>query len=103
MAAELDQRGSRVGVKPPGNGPFSARRAAYAARNGATFLVLGDLNERDTGAAYPIYKIPPHFFIDRDGVIRSIVLEDMDTAQGVAEASRLFEESPVDAESDVVS
>jgi hypothetical protein len=34
-------------------------------------------------------------------VIRSIVLEDMDTAQAVAEASRLCEESPADAESDV--
>jgi hypothetical protein len=34
-------------------------------------------------------------------VIRSIVLEDMDTAQAVAEASRLLEESPADAESDV--
>jgi hypothetical protein len=34
-------------------------------------------------------------------VIRSTVLEGTDTAQAIAEASRLFEESPADAESDV--
>ncbi len=67
-----------------------AAAAAYAARNGATFLVLSDPDERDTGPAYPIFNFPTHVFIDRDGVIRSIVLEDMDTAQAVAEASRLL-------------
>jgi len=66
-------------------------RAAYAARNGATFLVLSDPDERDTRVAYPISNSPTHIFIDRDGVIRSIVLEDMDTAQAVAEARCLFE------------
>ncbi len=70
-----------------------ADAAAYAARNGATFLVLSDPEERDTGAAYPIFNFPTHIFIDRDGVIRSIVLEDMDTEQAVAEASRLFGEA----------
>jgi peroxiredoxin len=64
--------------------------AAYAAANGATFLVLSDPDERDTGAAYPIFNFPTHIFIDRDGVIRSIVLEDMDKEQAVAEASRLL-------------
>jgi hypothetical protein len=64
--------------------------ASYAARNGATFLVLSDPDERDTGAAYPIYNFPTHIFIDADGVIRSIVLEDMDTEQALAEARRVI-------------
>ncbi|MDF3039523.1 MAG: alkyl hydroperoxide reductase/Thiol specific antioxidant/Mal allergen [Thermomicrobiales bacterium] len=64
--------------------------ASYAARNGATFLVLSDPDERDTGAAYPIYNFPTHIFIDADGVIRSIVLEDMDTEQALAEARRVL-------------
>jgi hypothetical protein len=48
----------------------------------------------------PTYNVPPHNFIEREGVIRSIVLDDINTAQAVAEASRRFEESPADAESD---
>ena len=63
--------------------------AAYAARNGATFLEPSAPDERDTRAAYPISNVPTYIFIDRDGVIRSIVLEDMDTGQAA------------DAESDV--
>ena len=53
------------------------------------FLVLSDSDECDTGVAYPISTVPTHIFIDRDGVIRSIVLGDMDTGQAA------------DAESDV--
>lgn len=70
---------------------------AYAARNGATFLVLSDPDEADTGAGYPIFNFPTHIFIDSDGVIRSIVLEDMDKEQAVAEASRLLEAPAVAA------
>jgi cytochrome c biogenesis protein CcmG, thiol:disulfide interchange protein DsbE len=65
--------------------------ASYAARNDATFLVLSDPDERDTGSAYPIYNFPTHIFIDADGVIRSIVLEDMDTEQALAEASSVLD------------
>ena len=64
---------------------------AYAAENGATFLVLSDPDERDTGPAYPIFNFPTHIFIDSDGVIRAIVLEDLDTEQAVAEANRLLD------------
>jgi peroxiredoxin len=54
--------------------------AAYAAQNGATWLVLSDPDESDTGAAYPLYNVPTHMFIDADGVIRSIVISDMSEA-----------------------
>lgn len=87
--AQLEPRGLRMlGVslrEPP------ADAAAYAARNGATFLVLSDPDETDTGASYPIFNFPTHLFIDSEGVVESIVLEDMDTEQAVAEASRLLE------------
>jgi cytochrome c biogenesis protein CcmG/thiol:disulfide interchange protein DsbE len=89
--AQLEPRGLRMlGVslrEPP------ADAADYAARNRATFLVLSDPDETDTGQSYPIFNFPTHVFIDGDGVVRSIVLEDMDTEQAVAEASRLFEGS----------
>jgi len=68
--------------------------AAYAGRNGATFTVLTDPDEADTGAAYPIFNFPTHIFIDEDGIIRSIVLEDMDTEQAVGEVAKIL---PADA------
>ena len=66
--------------------------ASYAARNGATFLVLSDPDERDTGAAYPNYNFPTHIFIDADGIIRAIILEDMDTEQALAQAQSVLSE-----------
>ena len=67
--------------------------AAYAGRNGATFLVLSDPDETDTGAAYPILNFPTHIFIDEDGIVRSVVLEDMDEEQAIAEASRILDDA----------
>jgi cytochrome c biogenesis protein CcmG, thiol:disulfide interchange protein DsbE len=87
--AQLEPRGLRMLGVSMRESPIEA--AAYAAANGATFLVLSDPDERDTGSAYPIFNFPTHIFIDRDGVIRSIVLEDMDTEQAVAEASQLLD------------
>jgi peroxiredoxin len=89
--AQLEPKGLRMLGVSLRESPLDA--ATYAARNGATFLVLTDPDESDTGAAYPIYNFPTHIFIDRDGVIRSIVLEDMDTEQAVAEASRLLDDT----------
>jgi peroxiredoxin len=70
----------------------SVDAGAYAAQNGATFLVLSDPDESDTGAAYPIFNFPTHIFIDRDGIIRSIILEDMNTEQALSEGRRLLED-----------
>jgi peroxiredoxin len=67
--------------------------AAYAGRNGATFLVLSDPDETDTGAAYPILNFPTHIFIDKDGIVRSVVLEDMDEEQAIAQASRVLNDA----------
>jgi peroxiredoxin len=87
--AELEPRGLRMLGVSMRESPVDA--AAYAAANGATFLVLSDPDQRDTGSTYPVFNFPTHIFIDRDGVIRSIVLEDMDTEQAVAEATRLLD------------
>ncbi len=65
--------------------------AAYAAQNKAAFTVLSDPDETDTGAAYPVYNFPTHIFIDAEGVIRSIVLEPMDTEQAVREGRALLQ------------
>ncbi len=86
--AQLEPEGLRMLGVSLRESPLDA--ATYAAQNGATFLVLSDPDETDTGASYPIFNFPTHIFIDRDGIIRSIVLEDMDTEQAVAEASRLL-------------
>lgn len=67
--------------------------AAYAGRNGATFLVLSDPDESDTGAAYPILNFPTHIFIDKDGIVRSVVLEDMDEEQAIAAASTVLDDA----------
>jgi cytochrome c biogenesis protein CcmG, thiol:disulfide interchange protein DsbE len=64
--------------------------AAYAAQNKATFVVLTDEDETDTGAAYPLYNVPTHIFIDGDGVIRSIVMADMSEERALSEARALL-------------
>ena len=86
--AQLEQQGLRMLGVSLRESPLDA--AAYAGANGATFLVLSDPDERDTGSTYPIFNFPTHIFIDQDGIIQSIVLEDMDTEQAVAEATRLL-------------
>jgi cytochrome c biogenesis protein CcmG/thiol:disulfide interchange protein DsbE len=89
--AQLEPKGLRMLGVSLRESPVDA--AAYAAENGATFLVLSDPDGRDTGPAYPIFNFPTHIFIDSDGVIRAIVLEDLDTEQAVAEANRLLDTS----------
>lgn len=89
---ELEPRGLRMLGVSLRETPYDA--ASYAARNGATFLVLSDPDEADTGAAYPVYNFPTHIFIDRDGVIRSIVLEDMSKEQALAQANLILDDEP---------
>jgi peroxiredoxin len=87
--AKLEPKGLRMLGVSLRESPVDA--AAYAGRNGATFLVLSDPDETDTGAAYPILNFPTHIFIDKDGIVRSVILEDMDEEQAIAEASLILE------------
>lgn len=64
--------------------------AAYAAQNGARFLVLSDPDERDTRAGYPIFNFPTHIFIDADGIVRSVVLKTMTYEEALAEAAKIL-------------
>lgn len=93
--AQLAPRGLKMLGVSLRESPLEA--ATYAARNGATFLVLSDPDERDTGATYPILNFPTHIFIDSDGIIRAVVLEDMDTQQAIDEANRLLDEDATPA------
>ncbi len=63
--------------------------ASYAARNGATFTILSDPDRRFTGGAYPIANFPTHILIDRDGIIRAIILSPIDKAVIAAEARKI--------------
>lgn len=87
---QLEPRGlRRLGVSLR-EAPVDA--AAYAARIGATFMVLSDPDERATGVAYSIDNFPTHIFIDANGVIRAVILEIMDTEQALAAASSVLGE-----------
>lgn len=66
---------------------------AYAARNGATYLIGTDPDRSLTGAAYPIINFPTHVLIDRQGIIRSIILAELDTAQFIESAEIILGES----------
>lgn len=90
--SKLEPQGLRMLGVSLRESPIDA--AAYAGRNGATFLVLSDPDEMDTGAAYPILNFPTHIFIDKDGIVRSVILEDMDEEQATAEASRILGNTP---------
>lgn len=67
--------------------------ASYAAENGARFLVLTDPDESATGAAYPIMNFPTHIFIDPDGIVRAISLEDLSEEQAVAQTRTILKDS----------
>jgi peroxiredoxin len=56
----------------------AAAAAAFATRNDATFTILSDPDRSNTGAAYPIANFPTHILIDKDGIVRDIVLAAID-------------------------
>jgi peroxiredoxin len=49
----------------------------FAARNQVSFPIFIDQFRADTGEAYPIYNFPTHIFIDKDGIVRHVVLTQM--------------------------
>jgi peroxiredoxin len=58
----------------------------FAARNNVTFPIYSDQYRVDTGAAYPIYNFPTHLFIDKNGIVRHVVLTQMTVADAVSYA-----------------
>lgn len=63
---------------------------AYAARNGATYLVGTDPERKLTGPGYPIVNFPTHILIDRQGIVQSIILAELDTAQFISGAAAIL-------------
>lgn len=68
---------------------------AYAARNGATYLVGTDPERKLTGPGYPIVNFPTHILIDRQGIIQSIILAELDTAQFISGAAVILTDGGV--------
>lgn len=62
----------------------------YARLNGATYPVATDPERRLTGGAYPILNFPTHILIDRDGIVRDVVLAELDEEAFVARAEAIL-------------
>lgn len=61
----------------------------YADMNGATYTVAADPYRRGS-AAYAIANFPTHILIDSDGVVRDVVLAELDRDQIVERARAAF-------------
>ncbi len=64
--------------------------AGFAARNKGTFPILTDPNRSFTGAAYPISNFPTHILIDREGVVRDIILSPIDEPEIIRRAQTII-------------
>ena len=64
--------------------------AGFAARNDGTFPIVTDPNRTFTGAAYPINNFPTHILIDREGIVRDVVLAPIDEAEIVRRAQTII-------------
>lgn len=62
----------------------------YAARNGATYLVATDPERKMTGPDYPIVNFPTHILIDRDGIVRGVVLAELNAEEFIAHAATIL-------------
>lgn len=80
---------------------------AYAQRVGATFPITVDPNYLtavadpqafpdlfETAVTWEIRNFPTHVFIDHDGIVRAVVLEQMTTEEAIAYAEMVMGESP---------
>lgn len=52
--------------------------ASFAVRNGGTFPILSDPDRADTSSGYPIANFPTHVLVDRDGIVRDVILSPID-------------------------
>ena len=80
---------------------------AYAERVGATFPITVDPNYLtavadpeafpdlfETVATWEIRNFPTHVFIDREGIVRAVVMEQMTPEEAIEYAEMILEESP---------
>ncbi|MDQ3692047.1 MAG: TlpA family protein disulfide reductase [Chloroflexota bacterium] len=64
--------------------------ADYAELNGLTYLIAGDPSRELTGGAYPIYNFPTHILIDSDGIVRQVVLAELNREQFIEHAETIL-------------
>lgn len=62
----------------------------YAPLNGATYFVGTDPERKLTGGVYPINNFPTHVLIDRDGIVRDLVLAELNEEQFVQRAEQIL-------------
>jgi hypothetical protein len=62
---------------------------SYAQLNGATYVVGADPYRKGT-AAYPIANFPTHILIDREGIVRDVVLAELNADQFVERAAGIL-------------
>lgn len=87
---ELQPQGLTLLAVSLGDKPSEAMN--FAKLNGVTFDILLDPDRSLTSPTYPIYNFPTHIFIDKDGIVRKIVLSEMSTEQAVAAAQSILPE-----------
>jgi peroxiredoxin len=87
---ELQPQGLTLLAVSLGDKPSEAMN--FAKLNGVTFDILLDPDRTLTSPTYPIYNFPTHIFIDKDGIVRKIVLSEMSTEQAVAAAQSVLSE-----------
>lgn len=63
--------------------------AGFALRNDGTFPILTDPTRSFTGAAYPISNFPTHILIDREGIVRDIILSPIDEPEIIRRAQAI--------------
>ncbi len=64
--------------------------ADFAALNHVSFLVASDPRRLATGNAYPILNFPTHILIDKDGIVRDIVLAELDKQEIIDHAQAIL-------------
>jgi peroxiredoxin len=66
----------------------------YAEMNGATYAVAADPHRKGT-AGYAIANFPTHILIDREGIVRDVVLSELSEEEIVERAARILD-APTD-------
>lgn len=64
--------------------------ADFAARHDATFTIASDPNRADIGMSYPIAYFPTHILIDAQGIVRDVVIAQLDQAEIVTRAEQIL-------------
>lgn len=91
MQAAYEELGPRglvmlaIGLDEPPSATFD-----YAEQNGATYLIASDADRQLSGEAYPIVNFPTHILIDREGIVRDVVLAELDTEEFIERAEAIL-------------